>query len=96
MEESSIELDARGTLTVTTKTKHKFTFRGRNVREMAAWKEAIESVMRCVPHVKDFFAEWKKQDSGTKDLINCLPRQAFPEKIMDGDEIHYCSILNMS
>jgi len=42
--------------------------------------------MKEIQAVKDLFAEWKKNDKPNKDLINCLPRQAFPEKLPDAEE----------
>lgn len=62
-----------------------------------AWVEAIEAHSKKSPEMKELFSRWKKgplvvfpfslthsmtADTETKDLINCLPRQAFAEKII--------------
>ena len=58
LEESTVEIDlAAATLTIMTKTKHKFTFRGRTLRDLKKWKEVRIAVIATSYAITDIFTQ---------------------------------------
>lgn len=76
LEEATVELDdIQGLLSITTKTKHKFTFRGRNLREMVLNTVLLHFVISSIAHVENSFRRSDSCNSECKRFV-CTVQEA--------------------